>query len=138
MKKARKVLVIDDEANIVDIIDSFFKVNGLEVRKAYDGRKGLDILKKDPSIDLVILDEKMPGLGGKEFLKELKILKIETPVLVLTGSINLTQLDESLRRLYKKVLIKPVRLSRLLNLANRMIDSNTREKGTVKKKGDKK
>jgi len=128
MTAGKKVLVIDDEDRIVDIIDSYFKVNGLEVKKAYDGRKGLNALKKDPSIGLVILDEKMPVLGGEEFLKEIKKLKIEVPVLVLTGSINLTQLDESVKKLYKKILIKPVRLSRLLNLANRLMVNKSGKK----------
>ena len=128
MTTAKKVLVIDDEVRIVDIIDSYFKVNGFEVKKAYNGRNGLNILKKDSSIDLVILDEKMPVLGGEEFLKEIKRLKIEVPVLVLTGSINLSQLDDSVKKLYKKILIKPVRLSKLLHLANRMMASSTKKR----------
>jgi len=121
MTVAKKILVIDDEVRIVEIIDSYFKLHGFQVKKAYDGRRGLNILKKDPSINLVILDEKMPVLGGEGFLREIKRLKIEVPVLVLTGSINLTQLDDDVKKLYKKILIKPVRLSRLLNLANRMM-----------------
>lgn len=121
MKSEKKVLVIDDEVSIVEIIDSFFRANGLNVTKAYDGRKGLNILKKDSSIGLVIVDEKMPGLGGTEFLKEIKRLDIKTPVLVLTGSINLTQLDDSVKKLCKKILIKPVRLSELLKISNRMM-----------------
>ncbi|MFC1570634.1 response regulator [Candidatus Omnitrophota bacterium] len=127
MKREKKVLVIDDEVCIVDIIDSFFKANGLSVERAHDGKKGLNMLKKDPSIDLVIVDEKMPGLGGTDFLKEIERLKIKTPVLVLTGSINLTQLDESVKRLCNKILIKPVRLSELLKISNRLMSKTVKK-----------
>ena len=122
MRSRRKVLVIDDEARIVDIIDTFFRANGLSVRKAYDGRKGLNVLKKDSSIGLVILDEKMPGFGGTEFLRKVKELDIKVPVIVLSGSINLSQLDDSVKKLYQKIFIKPVRLSELLKVSSRMLD----------------
>lgn len=130
-KKKKKILIIDDEAHIVDILETYLKVHEFSVKTAYEGRKALSILKKDKSIDLIILDEKMPGMGGSVFLKELKKIKVNSPVIILTGSLNLSQFDRSSKGLYEKMLIKPVRLSELLKVVNRVL-SPRKAKGIKK------
>lgn len=131
-EKKKKILIIDDEAHIVDIIETYLKVHGMLIKKAYEGRKALSILKKDKSIDLIILDEKMPGMGGSVFLKELKRIKVDVPIIILTGSLNLSQFDRSTKGLYEKMMIKPVRLSELLKVINRVLGHGKAVKRTRK------
>ena len=80
----KKILIIDDEIDIVNILDDLFKARGFEVAKAIRGSMGLDLaFKMKP--DLVILDLRMPGLDGESALKELKERLPETKVLIFTA-----------------------------------------------------
>ena len=116
----KRILVIDDEPRIVEILDSYLTFQKFKVEKAYDAQDGLEILQKK-AIDLVILDEKMPGMGGEAFLKSMKKLKMNIPVVVLTGSVNISQMHRSVRKIYKHILFKPVRLSELVELVNELL-----------------
>jgi DNA-binding NtrC family response regulator len=137
MMRGKSILVIDDERRIVEILDSFLTLQGFEVKKAYDGQEGLNILKSAGPVDLIILDEKMPGMGGAAFLEEMKKLKMDIPVVVLTGSIAMSQLDNSAKRTYKHVLVKPVRLSELLELMDKLLASKARKTSSRKAEKDK-
>jgi len=60
---AQKILVCDDDREIVEAIDIYLTQEGYEVLKAYDGYEALEILEKTP-VDLMIMDVMMPGLDG--------------------------------------------------------------------------
>lgn len=80
---AGKVLVIDDEKNIVEIIAFNLKKEGYEVIKALDGEEGLAAcLEHKP--DLVLLDIMMPKMDGYEVCKKIRE-KMNTPIIMLTA-----------------------------------------------------
>jgi len=58
------VLVVDDSSTMREIVSSFLLKNGFEVVKANDGRDGLEQLRNDPSIKLVLSDVNMPNMDG--------------------------------------------------------------------------
>ena len=58
-----KVLVCDDDKEIVEAIDIYLTQEGYEVFKAYDGQEALEVLKKE-SVDLLVIDVMMPRLDG--------------------------------------------------------------------------
>jgi len=60
---AEKILVCDDDREIVEAIEIYLKQEGYEVLKAYDGYEALKIMEKTP-VDLLIVDVMMPGLDG--------------------------------------------------------------------------
>ena len=67
MKRKKKILVVDDEADILDVIKLTLEPNGYEVVTASDGEGGLEKAKsKKP--DLIILDILMPKMDGYTFL----------------------------------------------------------------------
>ncbi|HLF27420.1 MAG TPA: GAF domain-containing protein [Anaerolineae bacterium] len=82
------ILGIDDDVEILDMIGHVFKRLDYRLLQAYNGREGLDLLRSDPSIDLVLLDLLMPGeLSGLEVLKQIRAdpaLK-QMPVLIVTA-----------------------------------------------------
>ena len=83
---AKKVMVIDDDENSVKFLTAVLEENGYETAVAYDGREGVEKLKKDKA-DLLILDVMMPKRTGFVVFKQLKRdddLK-DIPVLMLTG-----------------------------------------------------
>lgn len=78
------VLIVEDEAPILDGLCELFRGQGFRVSSAGDGETALARLGKD-GLDLVILDLMLPGLGGFHVLARLRQRGIHTPVLVLTA-----------------------------------------------------
>ncbi len=81
--KTYKILVVDDEVDIVDFIDDYLTGEGYEVIKAYNGVEALDKMRRDPP-DLVVLDIMLPGLDGFEVCKQMRT-ESTVPVLMVTA-----------------------------------------------------
>ena len=80
----RKILIVDDEKNIVDIIAFNLKKEGYTVITAADGEEGVQkAMEENP--DLILLDIMMPKLDGLQVLRALRDRGISTPVLLLTA-----------------------------------------------------
>ena len=88
-RMTKTVLVVDDNAAIVrmlkDAIGLFRHEHAYKVVTVGDGADGLAALQRDP-FDLVLLDMFMPRMTGLELLAHMRRLRIETPVLMLTGN----------------------------------------------------
>lgn len=78
-----KILVVDDEKAINDIIQYNLEGEGYEITSAYDGQECLDIFKSQ-KFDLIILDIMMPKLDGFSVLREIRKTS-QTPVIMLTA-----------------------------------------------------
>ena len=59
-----KILVVDDEIEIVSILDKYLTMNGFEVTKAIGGREAIRVLSGNAQFDLMVLDMKMPKANG--------------------------------------------------------------------------
>ena len=81
--KTYKILVVDDEADIVDFIGDYLTGEGYEVIKAYDGIEALDKMQKDLA-DLIVLDIMLPRLDGFEVCKQIRA-ESAVPILMLTA-----------------------------------------------------
>ena len=80
-----RILVIDDETKIVDLLRRGLSYEGYQVDVAYDGEGGLSQARRDPP-DLVILDVMLPGLDGLEVCRRLRALGWgDLPILMLTA-----------------------------------------------------
>lgn len=80
----KRLLIVDDEADVRDFAASFFKKRQIEVSTASSGEEALDALKDKP-FDLVLLDIIMTGIDGIETLRRIKELSKETKVIMVTG-----------------------------------------------------
>ena len=80
---AEKILVVDDEPKIVQLIRAYLVEAGFEVAEAYDGLKALEAFR-DSSPNLIILDLMLPGIDGIELTKEIR-KESETPIIMLTA-----------------------------------------------------
>lgn len=80
---AERILVIEDEQNIAQVIERGLIFEGFRVDVAHDGRKGLAIARDNPP-DLVILDWMLPGMDGIEVCKRLRNAS-NVPILMLTA-----------------------------------------------------
>ncbi|MDR1284912.1 MAG: response regulator [Campylobacteraceae bacterium] len=111
MAKRLKILSVDDDFINLKLVNTMLKKNPnvAEVLEAKNGVEALDVLKKTPDVDMVLLDIKMPVMDGIEFLvtihsiQELKNI----PIIVLTT--DDTRKYEALEKGAHDFLIKPIR-----------------------------
>ncbi len=80
-----KILVIDDEPGIRDLLDTLLSRKGYDVVLAENGRKGLELFRREHP-DVIVLDLKMPGMDGFTVLQQINSLDPRTPVIILTGA----------------------------------------------------
>jgi DNA-binding NtrC family response regulator len=78
------ILVVDDEVKLLDVLAGMLEQMGYEARVAAGGREALDILDRD-SIDLVLCDLRMPGMGGRELLAEMTRRGHTVPLVIMTA-----------------------------------------------------
>ncbi|MGO4538182.1 response regulator transcription factor [Paenibacillus sp. 2TAB19] len=83
LKVDRRILIVDDEREIADLIEIYLKNEGFETVKAYDGEQALDTFAKH-SFDLVILDIMMPKMDGLEVCRRLRQNQA-VPILMLSA-----------------------------------------------------
>ena len=79
-----KLLIVDDEAEFRNAVSKGLTRRGFEVEEASNGEEALARLRQKAP-DIVLLDQKMPGLSGIDTLKEIRKFNDELPVIILTG-----------------------------------------------------
>ncbi|MEQ8189362.1 MAG: response regulator transcription factor [Candidatus Eremiobacterota bacterium] len=79
-----KIILIDDDEKLLNLLDEYLSTSDLEVYKATSGIKGLEMIKKE-KFDIAVLDVMMPGLDGIETLKEIMKSHSYLPVIMLTA-----------------------------------------------------
>ncbi len=82
-----KVLVVDDEPAIVEVLQTFLTRNGHTVRTAFDGPTALQSVQADRP-DVVLLDLRMPGMSGLEVLRCIREIDQELKVIILSGILD--------------------------------------------------
>ena len=83
-QRVRKVLVVDDEQTICDILEQLLETEACEVVVASSGIDALTILNRE-DFDLIISDIVMPGMDGLEVLRKAKHIRPEIPVIMMSG-----------------------------------------------------
>jgi len=78
------ILLIEDEEKVANFISLGLKEEGYEVDIAYDGKKGLDLLREN-TYNLILLDLMIPEIDGLELLKTIRSWGMDTPVLIITA-----------------------------------------------------
>jgi response regulator RpfG family c-di-GMP phosphodiesterase len=79
------VLFVDDEPHILKAIKRLVLEEDLDVHLATSGEAGLEVLKREKDIGLIVSDQRMPGMNGAEFLARAKALKPDAIRIILTG-----------------------------------------------------
>jgi len=120
----QKILLIDDEEDILRVLSMSLKIDGYDVVSALSGKEGLDVFIKE-SPDIILTDIKMPGMDGIEVLKKVKKINPETEVIIITGHGDIDTAIEALQYGASDFINKPVRdeaLSIALDRAKEKID----------------
>ena len=80
-----KILIIDDDIQILTMLDTILSAEEYEVTRAESGQEAVKLFKSEP-FDLVITDMSMPGMGGLEVLEKIKHFDGNIEVIILTGN----------------------------------------------------
>ena len=105
--KGKNILIVEDDPVFRTMLVGFLKSQGCFVREAEDGLIGLRSLK-DEIPDLLLCDLSMPVMTGMEFVEEVALQYPMTPVIVISGTGNMTDVAQALRLGVKDFLIKPI------------------------------
>jgi DNA-binding NtrC family response regulator len=111
-----KILIIEDEEPIRRVLVRILNEedSNFEIYQASDGKKGLDLIKKE-SFDLVLCDIKMPKVDGIELLQRTRKTNLTLPFIMLTGHGNIETAVESMKLGAYDFISKPPDLNRLIN-----------------------
>jgi excisionase family DNA binding protein len=111
-----RVLVVDDEASIRDLLAKTLALAEYDVDVAADGRSALERMRMYP-YDLLIADLRMPGMDGLTVIREAKRYKADLPVLIITGFSTEASAIEAVNLGVAGYLTKPFRVPQVLAAA---------------------
>ena len=119
----KKILIVEDETPISEMIELFLTGQGFEVIQAYDGLEAKEIIAVNSKIDLILLDWMLPKKSGIDLLKELKSSRKERhiPVIMLSAKAELEDRLEGLDSGADDYLPKPFAMKELLSRVNSLL-----------------
>ena len=116
----QRVLVVDDEASIRDLLSKTLALAEYDVDTAPDGTSALDRLRA-VSYDLLIADLKMPGMDGLTLIRQAKRIKADLPVIIITGFSTESSAIEAVNLGVAGYLTKPFRVPQVLAAASKAL-----------------
>ncbi len=127
-----KILWVDDEIETLKPQLFFLNKKGYDVESVSNGYDALEIIKNDDQIDIIFLDESMPGLTGLETLSKIKEIRPIVPVVMITKNEAENIMEEAIGSQIDDYLIKPVNPNQILLSLKKIIDNHrlVREKTT--------
>lgn len=124
-----KILVVDDDRRINELLDDIFTMEGFEVYRAFDGAEAIEILDNVEEIEVVILDVMMPKIDGWELLAYIR-MHYDVKVLMLTA---LSEEDDEVRGIRSGAddfIVKPFKRAILLERVKRLV-SGSKDRSSV-------
>jgi DNA-binding NtrC family response regulator len=119
-----RVLFVDDEAPIRDVMRIELPRMGHEATICEDGRAALEALEKN-TFDAAIVDLRMPGLSGWDVVEQIKKVSPETEVIISTGHGNMDEAIQAIRRGASDFLPKPCKLATIATVLKRVAEKRT-------------
>lgn len=118
----KKLLIIDDEKEVCIFLQDFFEEKDFEVSAAHSG---LQAIQQIPLLkpDLILLDVRMPGMDGLQVLEEIKQLKINSKIIMMTGAKEPETIEKAMRLGAHYYLTKPFSLQLLSQQIDQFLSS---------------
>lgn len=115
MTKKVSVLIVDDQADMLETLIDILEARGFEVASASDGFKALNMAEKE-DFDVVLMDVKMPGINGVETFKRIKRIRPEAKVIMMSAYAVEDLVREALREGAIAMLGKPLDVDALIRI----------------------
>ncbi len=123
-----RILIVDDEIEILKIFEQFLTKMGFDVATARGGLEAVNIIKTQRPFDLMVLDLVMPNFPGVDVLRELQKANIRLPYIILSGTLELQDFIEDLTQMgcsKKDIYSKPIDLFELLEVIKKRVPGNS-------------
>jgi DNA-binding NtrC family response regulator len=125
MEEALRVLIVDDEEELVSALEERLNLRGFQAAGVTTGTAALQYLADSPC-DVVLLDVKMPGLGGLEVIRQIKQAHPKLEVILLTGHGSAKDADAGMELGAFDYVMKPVKIDVLVRL---LLEATARKGG---------
>ncbi|OGK91257.1 MAG: hypothetical protein A2W08_11670 [Candidatus Rokubacteria bacterium RBG_16_73_20] len=116
-----KILVVDDEPAQRELVSGFLARHGFEVTTARDGAEALERFRREP-VDLILTDQKMPGLSGLELTQAARAVNPEVAVVLMTAYGTIEHAVAAIKAGATDYLTKPLNLDELLHRLGQVRD----------------
>ncbi len=121
-----RILLVDDEEDIVTILFQLFRRLGYHVVKSLDPIEAFDLFMNDPhAFDLVITDMTMPYMTGENLSKKIKSVRPDIPVILCTGYSELVDEDKIKNAGISQLIMKPLSLHEIADTVRQALDKKT-------------
>lgn len=118
----KRILVVEDEEDLLEIYSSFLRNADYIVETAPDGRRAIEKAKKT-EFDLVLLDIKLPDIMGDEVARKLKEIKESIIIVMVTGFPSFQESIDSLDLGIYEILLKPITGEELVRVIKEALSS---------------
>jgi DNA-binding response OmpR family regulator len=130
-----KILIVEDEEQIAEMVKEGLEMDHHQVDLAHNGRDGL-LLAREQEYDGIVLDLLLPELNGVEACREIRGLKVSTPIIMLTACDTTSDRIKGLNAGADDYLVKPFALNELLARVRALLRRSQDYKGNILKVGD--
>ncbi len=113
MGKEKKILLVDDESEVTHLLTSRLNKRGYVAASVGNGEDALDYLQSN-SVDVVVMDVKMPGMGGMAALEQMAASWQDMPIIMLSGHADMQTAVTAMQKGAFGYLMKPVDFDDLL------------------------
>lgn len=121
-----RILVVDDELLIRDLLYDFFTSQGWDIMVADGGQRAIEYLKNQ-QFDIVLTDLKMPDIDGMDLTGRIRNLYGNLPVIIMTGYPSLDTAVEALRYKVDDYVIKPFNVNQLFKTVKKVVELKHQE-----------
>lgn len=129
----RHILIVDDDADFNQLLTDIFSQASYEVQSSLDPEQALEKFRSG-EFDLVVTDQKMPGLTGEQFIRKIKEINADVPVVMVSGYLDNDTIRSLIREGVGGVFLKPLNVFSLLKRTAALIEE--REAGMRREAGD--
>ncbi len=116
-----RILILDDDVDFNSLLTDIFSQAGYDVTPEADPQKALAHIREF-QFDLVVTDQRMPGISGKDFLRELKKVQPRTPIIMVSGFLDNETIRELIREGVGGVFLKPLNVFSLLKRTAKLLE----------------
>lgn len=113
--KDHRILVVDDNKDFADVFCDILKANNYKAESCYSGMQAIELVKES-TFDIMFLDIRMPGMDGIQTLKEVKKIRPETIVIIMTGYSVDEMVHKALEEKASEIIYKPFEIDKVLGL----------------------
>jgi two-component system NtrC family response regulator len=116
-----RILILDDDVDFNSLLTDIFNQAGYLVTSELDPQTAL-VTIREFQFDLVVTDQRMPGISGKDFVREIKKIQPKTPVIMVSGYLDNETIRELIREGVGGVFLKPLNVFSLLKRTAKLLE----------------